>query len=132
MLPWFMGLCFLGNFHLLCKLRIFLFSLYVHVEWEGTVFIMRKIHKYHSEKVELHNFTHFGGSFGNTLISLSILWHPKRKTQLLHYDFNKKSSVGSICCTLYSYNEEFYVTLWEYWKQSNSVSQFWGLFFPWT
>lgn len=46
---------------------------------------MRKIHKYHSEKVELHNFTHFGGSFGNTLISLSILWHPERKTQLLHY-----------------------------------------------
>lgn len=29
-----------------------------------------------------------------------------------------------------SYYEEFYVTLWEYWKESNSVSQFWWLFLP--
>lgn len=77
------------------------------------VFIMRKTHKYHSEKVELHSFTHFGGSFGNKLISLSILWRPKRKTQLLHYDFNKKGSAFAAYCNN-SYKEEFYVTLWEY------------------
>lgn len=127
-----MGLGFLwGSFHLFCKLRIFWICIYAHVEWEGQ--------SLNNEK----DFINITMKRWNCIALLILVAHfeinllvwafcgiPKEKHNCFIMILIRVLLVAFAAYYSNSYYEEFYVTLWEYWKESNSVSQFWWLFLP--